>query len=102
MSKSGYRLNIMSPKGGISLRSFTNEKGGEGLADGLVASANPYSFCDTLNFSGVRDLVALEGGEVVQAFVQDDVGLHPVFFGAVIQGDTSEPAEGVVPYEASA
>ncbi len=102
MTRSGYILNVMSPKGGISLRSFTNEKGGEGLADGLVASANPFSFCDALNFSGRPDLVALEGGEVVQAFVQDDVGLHPVFFGAVIQGDTSEPAEGTVPYEASA
>jgi hypothetical protein len=102
MSKSGYRLNIMSPKGGISLRSFTNEKGGEGLADGLVASANPFSFCDTLNFSGRPDLVALEGGEVVQAFIEDAAGIHPVFYGAIIAGDTSEPSESVVPYEASA
>lgn len=53
-------------------------------------------------FSGRPDLIALEGGEVVQAFINDDAGLHAVFYGAVITGDTSEPAEGAVPYEASA
>lgn len=101
-NKSRYSVAIMSPKGGPTLRELSSEPGGEGISAGISASAHPLTGCDTLNFSGVRDLVALRGGEVLQVFIEDEVGLHSVFFGAVVVGNVEEPTDAPVNYEASA
>jgi len=100
--RSGYRLNIMSPKGGSTLRTLSNRPDEEGIAEGIAASAHPRNGCDTLDFQGVPDTIKLSGGEVVRAFIEDEGGIHGVFFGAMTVGDTDEPAEGPVPYQASA
>jgi hypothetical protein len=97
-----FTVAVMSPKGGPTLKEFSNLPGQEGIPGGIAASAHPKHYCDTLDFDGVRDLVGLVSGEVVQAHIRDGAGVHPVFFGAIVVGDTDEPDEGLVPYQASA
>lgn len=98
----GFTLNIREPKGGATVRTFSNRSGKEGVADGISASAHPKNGCDTLDFNGVPDTIKLTGGEVVQAFIQDQTGIYAVFFGAAVPGNLDDPAPGPRPYQASA
>lgn len=102
MPKNGYKLDILDPTGAVLIRSFFNGKGGEGIVDGIACSADPYSGCDTATWEGRPDFIPAYGGEIIRCFIQDDEGIHGVFYGAVIKADPGDPDEDTKPYEANA
>lgn len=103
MRKSGYVVKVLSPTGEPTERVFTEGPEGSGIADGIAAAVHPITGCDTLEFSGRPDLLDLEGGECVQAWIRDRTGvLHPVFYGAIIPNTTTAPSAGVESYQANA
>ncbi len=103
MPHSGYVVNILSPTGEPTGRTFTSETEGKGISGGIAAAVHPLSGCDVLEFSGRPDLLKLGGGEVLRAFIRDRTGaLHSVFYGAVIPNNTTEGSASLEGYQANA
>ena len=95
-----YQLDILEPTGKQPIKSL--HPGEYGIEDGISGSADPYTGCDTLTFTGRPDYVPAHGGEIARAFITDEKGIHPVFYGAFIQADPGDPDENTKPYEANA
>lgn len=95
-----YLIEVLEPLGKQVITSFTPAK--PGIADGFVASADPYIGCIDLNFEGRPDFIPVYGGEVVRAFIQGDAGFVAVFFGSFTQADPGDPNEDIKPYAADA
>lgn len=95
-----YQLDVLDPTGKVLIKSF--DPSVYGIEDGISASADAYSGCDTLTFTGRPDFVPAYGGEIARAFIFDAAGAHPVFYGAFIQADPGDPDEDTKPYEANA
>jgi hypothetical protein len=94
-----FSLRLMDPLGN-PLRELTPRT--YGVAGDVVASVDPLFGCLGLDFSGRPDYVDLEGGEVVQLFLDAGDGPTAVYYGAMVQGQPSAKTKGVFSYVASA
>lgn len=102
MLSPSFILRIADATGSFGPKEFTDLKGAEGVADGVVCKVDPFSGVDTIDWTGRPDLLGLAKGEVVQVFIRDATGLHPVGYGALITGHSVEPSDKLEAYQASA
>lgn len=96
----GYLVRVADALGNFDVKQF-DDKEHIGIADGIVADAAAQTGVGTLSFNGRPDLLNLEKGEVLQAWIEDE-GLKPVFYGALITSHKGTAAEGAKGYQASA
>lgn len=95
-----YKLELLDPKGKTVLKTFTPET--RGVADGISCAVDPYGGCDTAEWQARPDLMEAEGAEIVRCFIEDNKGIHPVFYGSIISGAPETKDDGTASYEANA
>lgn len=97
MPEPSYIVKVASATGSFGPKQFDNLEN-IGIADDI----DPRMGVDSLKFSGRPDLLGLERGEVLQAFIRDENGLHNVFYGALITSQRGLLGAQAQPYQASA